>query len=60
MERKEQERCEGRGDIQRETEEMNKEEVIMAQREPDERAVMAEADGAPLPNEQVSLMRNAK
>lgn len=37
-----------------------KEEVITAQREPDESAVMAGADGAPLPNEQVSLMRNAK
>lgn len=35
-------------------------EVITAQREPDERAVMAEADGAPLSNEQVNLMTNAK
>lgn len=32
----------------------------MAQQEPDERALMAEADGAALPDEQVSLMRDAK
>lgn len=37
-----------------------KEEVITAQQGPDERALMTEADGAPLPNEQVGLMRNAK
>lgn len=37
-----------------------KEDVITAQQGPDERALMTEADGAPLPNEQVSLMRNAK
>lgn len=32
----------------------------MAQHEPDERAVMVEADGASLSNEQVNLMTNAK
>lgn len=37
-----------------------KEEVIMAQREPDERAVIAEANGASLPNEQINLMSNGK
>lgn len=32
----------------------------MAQQEPDERALIAETDGATLPDEQVSLMKNAK
>lgn len=52
----EQARWEKRADMRRST----KEDVITAQQGPDERALMTEADGAPLPNEQVSLMRNAK
>lgn len=50
------------GNVQEERRETSstKEEVIMAQREPDERAVIAEANGASLPNEQVNLMSNGK
>lgn len=60
-ERKERERCEGGEETSREKRRRwTKEEVITAQQEPDERALMAEADWAPLPNEQVRLMRNAK